>query len=134
MSILSVENLSLQIGTENILGGISFRLDQGRILAITGESGSGKSMTALSIIQLQPKNSILEGEIFFHDEEITKKDEFELCKIRGARIGMIFQEPMTALNPVLSIGKQMIESYRLHSDISYDAALRSATEESYKCI
>ena len=57
-------------------------------------------MTALSIIQLQPKNSILEGEIFFHDQEITKKDEFELCKIRGAKIGMIFQEPMTALNPV----------------------------------
>ena len=67
MSILSVENLSLKIGTEKILGGISFRLDQGRILAITGESGSGKSMTALSIIQLQPKNAKLEGEIFFHD-------------------------------------------------------------------
>ena len=77
MSILSVENLSLKIGTENILGGISFRLDQGRILAITGESGSGKSMTALSIIQLQPKNAKLEGEIFFHDQEITKKNEFE---------------------------------------------------------
>ena len=73
MSILSVENLRLKIGTESILDDISFRLDQGRILAITGESGSGKSMTALSIIQLQPKNSILEGEIFFHDQEITKK-------------------------------------------------------------
>ena len=71
MSILSVENLSLKIGTENILGGISFRLDQGRILAITGESGSGKSMTALSIIQLQPKNAKLEGKIFFHDQELS---------------------------------------------------------------
>ena len=115
MSILSVENLRLKIGTESILDNISFRLDQGRILAITGESGSGKSMTALSIIQLQPKNSILEGEIFFHDEEITKKDEFELCKIRGARIGMIFQEPMTALNPVKTVGDQISETIILHS-------------------
>ena len=72
-------------------------------------------MTALSIIQLQPKNSILEGEIFFHDEEITKKDEFELCKIRGARIGMIFQEPMTALNPVKTVGDQISETIILHS-------------------
>ena len=115
MSILSVENLSLKIGTENILGGISFRLDQGRILAITGESGSGKSMTALSIIQLQPKNAILEGEIFFHDQKITKKDEFELCKVRGAKIGMIFQEPMTALNPVKTVGDQISETIILHS-------------------
>mgnify|MGYP003316057300 CR=1 FL=1 len=122
MSILSVENLSLKIGTENILGGISFRLDQGRILAITGESGSGKSMTALSIIQLQPKNAKLEGEIFFHDQEITKKDEFELCKVRGAKIGMIFQEPMTSLNPVFTCGDQVLEAIMLHQNISKDDA------------
>ena len=115
MSILCVENLRLKIGTKSILDDISFRLDQGRILAITGESGSGKSMTALSIIQLQPKNSILEGEIFFHDQEITKKDEFELCKVRGAKIGMIFQEPMTALNPVKTVGNQISETIILHS-------------------
>ncbi|MFL2795572.1 MAG: ATP-binding cassette domain-containing protein, partial [Paracoccaceae bacterium] len=83
MSILTVKNLKLKIGAESILESISFKLDQGRILAITGESGSGKSMTALSIIQLQPKNAKLEGEIFFNDQEITKKNEFELCKIRG---------------------------------------------------
>ena len=122
MSILSVENLRLKIGTESILDDISFRLDQGRILAITGESGSGKSMTALSIIQLQPKNSILEGEIFFHDQEITKKDEFELCKVRGAKIGMIFQEPMTALNPVKTVGNQISETIILHSTKNKRAA------------
>ncbi len=122
MSILSVENLRLKIGTESILDDISFRLDQGRILAITGESGSGKSMTALSIIQLQPKNSILEGEIFFYDQEITKKDEFELCKVRGAKIGMIFQEPMTALNPVKTVGNQISETIILHSTKNKRAA------------
>ena len=110
MSILTVKNLQLKIGAESILESISFRLDQGRILAITGESGSGKSMTALSIIQLQPKNAKLEGEIFFNDQEITKKNEFELCKIRGAKIGMIFQEPMTALNPVKTVGDQIRET------------------------
>ena len=72
-------------------------------------------MTALSIIQLQPKNAKLEGRIFFHDQEITKKDEFELCKIRGANIGMIFQEPMTALNPVKTVGDQISETIILHS-------------------
>ena len=122
MSILSVENLKLKIGSESILDNISFRLDQGRILAITGESGSGKSMTALSVIQLQPKNAILEGEIFFHDQEITKKDEFELCKIRGAKIGMIFQEPMTALNPVKTVGNQISETIILHSTKNKRAA------------
>jgi len=116
MSILSVENLSLKIGSESILNNISFKLGQGRILAITGESGSGKSMTALSIIQLQPKYAKLKGKIFFKDQDITEKDEFELCKIRGAKIGMIFQEPMTALNPVKTIGDQISETIVLHSE------------------
>ena len=80
MSILTVKNLQLKIGAESILESISFRLDQGRILAITGESGSGKSMTALSIIQLQPKNAKLEGEIFFNDQEITKKMSLNCVK------------------------------------------------------
>ena len=115
MSILSVENLSLKIGSESILNNISFKLGQGRILAITGESGSGKSMTALSIIQLQPKYAKLKGKIFFKDQDITEKDEFELCKIRGAKIGMIFQEPMTALNPVKTVGDQISETIELHS-------------------
>ena len=68
MSILSVENLNLKIGPTKILEDVSFELNEGRILAITGESGSGKSMTALSIIQLQPKNANLEGKIFFRDQ------------------------------------------------------------------
>ena len=116
MSILSVENLNLEIGPAKILEDISFKLNEGRILAITGESGSGKSMTALSIIQLQPKNAKLGGKIFFRDQEITNKNELELCKIRGAKIGMIFQEPMTALNPVKTVGDQISETIVLHSE------------------
>ena len=130
MSILTVKNLQLKIGAESILESISFRLDQGRILAITGESGSGKSMTALSIIQLQPKNAKLEGEIFFNDQEITKKNEFELCKIRGAKIGMIFQEPMTALNPVKTVGDQIRETIILHTIKNK----RSAEKETLKIL
>ena len=130
MSILTVKNLQLKIGAESILESISFRLDQGRILAITGESGSGKSMTALSIIQLQPKNAKLEGEIFFNDQEITKKNEFELCKIRGAKIGMIFQEPMTALNPVKTVGDQIRETIILHTTKNK----RSAEKETLKIL
>lgn len=116
MSILSVENLNLEIGPAKILEDVSFKLNEGRILAITGESGSGKSMTALSIIQLQPKNAKLGGKIFFRDQEITNKNELELCKIRGAKIGMIFQEPMTALNPVKTVGDQISETIVLHSE------------------
>ena len=130
MSILTVKNLQLKIGAESILESISFRLDQGRILAITGESGSGKSMTALSIIQLHPKNAKLEGEIFFNDQEITKKNEFELCKIRGAKIGMIFQEPMTALNPVKTVGDQIRETIILHTTKNK----RSAEKETLKIL
>jgi peptide/nickel transport system ATP-binding protein len=115
MSILSVENLNLKIGPAKILEDVSFKLNEGRILAITGESGSGKSMTALSVIQLQPKNAKLGGKIFFRDQEITNKNELELCKIRGAKIGMIFQEPMTALNPVKTVGDQISETIVLHS-------------------
>ena len=116
MSILSVENLNLKIGPAKILEDVSFKLNEGRILAITGESGSGKSMTALSVIQLQPKNAKLGGKIFFRDQEITNKNELELCKIRGAKIGMIFQEPMTALNPVKTVGDQISETIVLHSE------------------
>ena len=134
MKLLEVDNLSTGFLSESevfrAVNNISFSLAKGKTTGIVGESGCGKSVTALSIMRLLPKpaGKIFSGSIIFKGQNLLKVQPREMERIRGNRIGMIFQEPMTALNPVLSIGKQMIESYRLHSDISYDAALRSAAD------
>ena len=134
MKLLEVNNLSTGFLSESevfkAVDNISFSLAKGKTTGIVGESGCGKSVTALSIMRLLPKpaGKIFSGSIIFKGENLLKVQPREMERIRGNRIGMIFQEPMTALNPVLSIGKQMIESYRLHTDISYDAALRSAAD------
>ena len=134
MKLLEVNNLSTGFLSESevfrAVNNISFSLAEGKTTGIVGESGCGKSVTALSIMRLLPKpaGKIFSGSIIFKGQNLLKVQPREMERIRGNRIGMIFQEPMTALNPVLSIGKQMIESYRLHSDISYDAALRSAAD------
>ena len=134
MKLLEVNNLStgflLESEVFRAVNNISFSLAKGKTTGIVGESGCGKSVTALSIMRLLPKpaGKIFSGSIIFKGQNLLKVQPREMERIRGNRIGMIFQEPMTALNPVLSIGKQMIESYRLHTDISYDAALRSAAD------
>ena len=134
MKLLEVNNLSTGFLSESevfrAVNNISFSLAKGKTTGIVGESGCGKSVTALSIMRLLPKpaGKIFSGSIIFKGQNLLKVQPREMERIRGNRIGMIFQEPMTALNPVLSIGKQMIESYRLHTDISYDAALRSAAD------
>ena len=134
MKLLEVNNLSTGFLSESevfrAVNNISFSLAKGKTTGIVGESGCGKSVTALSIMRLLPKpaGKIFSGSIIFKGQNLLKVQPREMERIRGNRIGMIFQEPMTALNPVLSVGKQMIESYRLHTDISYDAALRSAAD------
>ena len=134
MKLLEVNNLSTGFLSESevfrAVNNISFSLAKGKTTGIVGESGCGKSVTALSIMRLLPKpaGKIFSGSIIFKGQNLLKVQPREMERIRGNQIGMIFQEPMTALNPVLSIGKQMIESYRLHTDISYDAALRSAAD------
>ena len=134
MKLLEVNNLSTGFLSESevfrAVDNISFSLAKGKTTGIVGESGCGKSVTALSIMRLLPKpaGKIFSGSIIFKGQNLLKVQPREMESIRGNRIGMIFQEPMTALNPVLSIGKQMIESYRLHTDISYDAALRLAAD------
>ncbi len=134
MKLLEVNNLSTGFLSESevfkAVDNISFSLAKGKTTGIVGESGCGKSVTALSIMRLLPKpaGKIFSGSIIFKGQNLLKVQPREMERIRGNRIGMIFQEPMTALNPVLSVGKQMIESYRLHTDLSYDAALRSAAD------
>lgn len=118
--ILSVKDFSAGFSTDRgllrAIDNVSFNLHRGETLGIVGESGCGKSVTALSIMKLLPvpAGKYLSGEILYKDRDILKMDKDELSRIRGSRISMIFQEPMTALNPVQNIGKQMAEVFHLH--------------------
>ena len=118
--ILEVADLVIEFDTESGLvravDKVSFSLQKGRILGIAGESGCGKSVTALSIMRLLPKpvSRVVNGVVRFNGESVFDLPVEEMHRIRGRKISMIFQEPMTALNPVQSIGKQMTEVYRLH--------------------
>ncbi|MGC1494866.1 MAG: dipeptide ABC transporter ATP-binding protein [Sulfitobacter sp.] len=114
MNLLEIKNLSLSIHGLNILNDITLSVGEGEIVAITGESGSGKSMTALAVMQLLPKGITSTGKIVLGDHDLTGLSESALCKIRGNDIGMVFQEPMTALNPVHTIGQQVTETIRIH--------------------
>lgn len=119
-TILSVENLNTSFDTENgsvqILSNVSFNLKRGQTLSIVGESGCGKSVTSLSIMRLLPRPSgvIKSGKITFEGQDLLQLNPYEMHNIRGKKISMIFQEPMTALNPVKKIGKQIAEIYELH--------------------
>ena len=109
---------------------VSFSLDHGKTLGIVGESGCGKSITSLSIMGLveTPPGEIAGGEIIFEGEDLLKKNEKEMSKIRGKKIAMIFQEPMTSLNPVFTIGQQLIETLMLHEDMTKKQAKERAIE------
>lgn len=132
--IIEVKNLRTYFntpkGTARAVDGVSFNIDAGETLALVGESGCGKSMTALSLIQLvpEPNGFIAEGEILLDGLDITRLPEYEKRRIRGNDIAMIFQEPMTSLNPVLTIGSQIIETIRLHQGLSQKAARAHAIE------
>ncbi|MEM6939115.1 MAG: dipeptide ABC transporter ATP-binding protein [Pseudomonadota bacterium] len=114
MSLLTIETLSVAIHSHQILKDISLAIAPGEIVALTGESGSGKSMTALATMQLLPKGATTEGQITLGDQELTRLPEKTLCTLRGNEMSMVFQEPMTALNPVHPIGLQVAEALRVH--------------------
>ncbi len=114
MSLLSIQSLSLNISGAPILDDVSLDLEAGEIVAITGESGSGKSMTAFSIMQLLPDEAELCGAVHVSGQDVTQLPEATLCTLRGNAISMVFQEPMTALNPVQTIGAQVAETVHLH--------------------
>ncbi len=123
-NILEVRDLVTAFDTDagrvTAVDGVSFDVKQGKTLGIVGESGCGKSVTALSVIRLlpQPMGVILDGQVNFKGRDLQQVSEEEMYKVRGGQIGMIFQEPMTALNPVHRIGKQLSEVFLLHMDIS----------------
>jgi oligopeptide/dipeptide ABC transporter ATP-binding protein len=133
MSLLEVKNLRVTFRTEDgpvtAVNGLSFALGSGETLGIVGESGSGKSVTALSIMRLLARNaSVTADRIGFDGENLTEKSETEMRKIRGHKIAMIFQDPMTSLNPVLTIGEQIAEAVRLHLGLSKHDARDRAIE------
>ena len=118
--ILKINNLSIVTKADtklNLVDDISFSVKSGKTTCIVGESGSGKSLTALSIIRLLSPQLKMTGEILFNNEDICKMSELEIREKRGLDIAMIFQEPMTSLNPVLTIGYQIKEAIAVHSDL-----------------
>ena len=118
--IISIKSLNMEINEKPILKNVSININQGEMVGLVGESGSGKSVTALSILKLIDENVMLikSGQILFMDEDLLTKSEKEIQKIRGKDISMIFQEPMTSLNPVFTIGDQINEVHFIHSGIS----------------
>ena len=133
-TLLQVRDLQTQFNTEegvvHAVDGVSYDVEEGETLGLVGESGCGKSVSALSILRLipNPPGKIVGGEIFFEGHDILKMSEEEVRHIRGNRIAMVFQEPMTSLNPVLTIGRQLTEALELHLKMDNSAARKRAVE------
>jgi peptide/nickel transport system ATP-binding protein len=132
MALHTVENLRTTFRTDDgavgAVDGVSLSVDAGKVLGIVGESGCGKSAMSLSIMGLLPKSATVEGSIRLGDRELVGLPAGELRQLRGNDIAMIFQDPMTSLNPVMTIGWQLIEAVRLHQRVSKAEARRIATE------
>src|ERR1700682_4486183 len=129
--LLEVKNLQTHFPTRaglvRAVDGVSFYIDRGELLGLVGESGCGKSITALSIMRLiAPPGKIVAGQIIFDDKDLLKLSNEEMRAIRGDDIAMIFQDPMTSLNPVYSVGEQIAEALRLHRKLSRKAARAAA--------
>jgi peptide/nickel transport system ATP-binding protein/oligopeptide transport system ATP-binding protein len=132
--VLEVKNLKTHFisskGIAKAVDGVDFVLRKGETLGIVGESGCGKSMTSLSILRLipSPPGKIIDGEVLLNGKDLVTMSNAELRKIRGNRISMIFQEPMTSLNPVIPVGEQIAEALRLHQGLSKKAAWAKSVE------
>ena len=132
--LLEVKGLRTQFVTQdgvvNAVNGVSYALDEGETLGIVGESGCGKSVSALSIMRLipQPPGRIAGGEVIFQGRDLLKVSEDEMRRVRGKEIAMIFQDPMTSLNPVLTIARQLTESLELHLGMDGKASRKRAIE------
>ncbi len=133
-TILKVNDLNISFhtfaGEVKAIRGVNFELKKGETLAIVGESGSGKSVTSKSIMGLLPKSNseVKKGEILFQDKNLTKLSDKQMQKIRGKDIAMVFQDPMTSLNPTMTIGKQIIEPILKHQNASKEEARKRALE------
>ncbi len=135
--LLEVEHLSVGFAEDgrgkNAVEDLSFVVNQGEILGLVGESGSGKSMTALTVMGIQPENARISGRIVFQGREISCLSENERNQIRGNGMGMVFQEPMTSLNPVVKAGTQVAEALKIHTDLPAKE-IRARTLEALECV
>ncbi len=133
-ALLQVKDLRTYFYTEEgvvkAVDGITYDVEEGETLALVGESGCGKSVSALALLRLIPipPGRIVSGEVLFQGEDLLKLNEDEIRHVRGNRISMVFQEPMTSLNPVLTIGKQLTEALELHLKLDKEAALQRAVQ------
>ena len=133
-SLLEVSNLKTHFftpdGVVKAVDGISYEVAEGEVVGIVGESGCGKSVGAMSIMRLvaSPPGRIVDGEVIFEGEDLVQMDDKEMRDIRGNRIAMVFQEPMTSLNPVLTIGRQLTETLELHQNMNKSEANQRAAE------
>src|SRR5437868_8537888 len=131
--LLEVKNLKTyfptRAGLVRAVDDVSFYLDRGELLGLVGESGCGKSITALSIMRLvAPPGKIVSGEMFFAGRDLLKLSNAEMRAVRGNDVAMIFQDPMTSLNPVFTVGEQIAEALRLHRKLSRKAARKAAVD------
>jgi peptide/nickel transport system ATP-binding protein len=133
MALLEVKDLQAHFrtpdGVNRAVDGVSFHVDEGETLAIVGESGCGKSVTSMSLLRLvpQPPGKVV-GQVLFQGRDLLKLSDREMRRIRGNDISMIFQEPMTSLNPVLTVGRQIGETLRLHQGLDRAAARQRSIE------
>ncbi|MEY4467817.1 MAG: hypothetical protein RIR21_1610, partial [Pseudomonadota bacterium] len=127
MSLLRVENMSVSFGSTVVVDNVSFRIEAGEKFALVGESGSGKTVSALALMRLLPEAQI-RGNQLFDGQKIQLMSENALRQLRGKDIAMIFQEPMTALNPLFTIGNQIAEVLMLHEGLSAREAANRAVE------
>ena len=133
MALLELKNLktffATKRGTVKAVNGVSYSLDAGKVLGVVGESGSGKSVSAMSILRLLDGNGYIDsGEILFNGQDLTKLSMNEMYKIRGNEISVIFQEPMTSLNPVFTVSRQISEPLMIHQGMNKKQAAAKAVE------
>jgi oligopeptide/dipeptide ABC transporter ATP-binding protein len=131
--LLEVKDLKVRFATEDgtvrAVDGVDFELDRGKVLGIVGESGSGKSVTALTVLGLtRDKNTSFEGQVVYKGRDLLGLSEAQLRDVRGSEIAMIFQDPMTSLNPVYRVGDQIVEAILAHEDVNKATARRRAVE------
>ena len=125
-ALLSVEGLTVRFGRFNVVEDLSFSVSPGEVLAIVGESGSGKSMTALALMRLVPPPGVVSGRVVFEGADLLSLSERQMRDVRGGAMAMVFQEPMTSLNPVFTVGRQIGEALSWHRGLSGSAARAEA--------
>jgi peptide/nickel transport system ATP-binding protein len=125
---LTVTGLTVEIGGRRVVDGLSFEVESGGRFGLIGESGSGKSLTVLALVGLTPSEATVSGSVLLDGRELIGLRERDLAKVRGSEVGMVFQDPLTALNPLHTVGRQIAEPLRLHEGLTKNAARARAVE------